>query len=401
MLRRPCSQGRDAIFIPGVVMYALTHGRIYTGHEILDDHAIVIANGLIERVCPLAELPAEIEQRSLNGAVISPGFIDVQLNGCGGVQFNDTAEAVTVETLEIMQRANERSGCTSYLPTLITTSDDLMKQGIRVMREYLAKYPHQALGLHLEGPWLNIVKKGTHNPSFVRKPDDELVDFMCANADVITKVTLAPEMVDQDVIRKLAGAGIVVSAGHSNATLKEAKVGFRAGITFATHLYNAMPYITGREPGLAGAIFDEPDVYCGIIADGLHVDYANVRNAKRLKGDKLCLVTDATAPAGANIEQFIFAGKTIYYRNGLCVDENGTLSGSALTMIEGVRNLVEHCSIALDEVLRMATLYPARAIGVDNQLGSIAPGMVANLTAFTHDYKIIKTIVNGNEVVTE
>ena len=382
-------------------MYALTHGRIYTGHEILDDHAIVIANGLIERVCPLADVPSGMEQRSLNGAIISPGFIDVQLNGCGGVQFNDTAEAVTVETLEIMQHANEKSGCTSYLPTLITTSDDLMKQGVRVMRDYLAKYPHQALGLHLEGPWLNIVKKGTHNPGFVREPDSELVDYLCANADVITKVTLAPEMVDAEIIRKLASAGIVVSAGHSNATLKEAKIGFRAGITFATHLYNAMPYITGREPGLAGAIFDEPDVYCGIIVDGLHVDYANVRNAKRLKGDKLCLVTDATAPAGANIEQFIFAGKTIYYRDGLCVDENGTLSGSALTMIEGVRNLVEHCSIALDEVLRMATLYPARAIGVDKQLGHIAPGMVANLTAFTHDYKIIKTIVNGNEVVTE
>ncbi|HBM2674093.1 N-acetylglucosamine-6-phosphate deacetylase [Enterobacter hormaechei] len=382
-------------------MYALTHGRIYTGHEILDDHAIVIANGLIERVCPLAELPPEIEQRSLNGAVISPGFIDVQLNGCGGVQFNDTAEAVTVETLEIMQKANEKSGCTSYLPTLITSSDDLMKQGIHVMREYLAKHPNQALGLHLEGPWLNMVKKGTHNPNYVRKPDAELVDYMCANADVITKVTLAPEMTGTDVISKLAAAGIVVSAGHSNATLKEAKAGFRAGITFATHLYNAMPYITGREPGLVGAILDEPDVYCGIIADGLHVDYTNIRNVKRLKGDKLCLVTDATAPAGANIDQFIFAGKTIYYRNGLCVDENGTLSGSSLTMIEGVRNLVEHCGIALEEVLRMATLYPARAIGVDKQLGGIAPGMVANLTAFTHDYKIIKTIVNGNEVVTE
>ncbi len=382
-------------------MYALTHGRIYTGHEILDDHAIVIANGLIERVCPLAELPPEIEQRSLNGAVISPGFIDVQLNGCGGVQFNDTAEAVSVETLEIMQKANEKSGCTSYLPTLITSSDDLMKQGIRVMREYLAKHPNQALGLHLEGPWLNMVKKGTHNPNYVRKPDAELVDYMCANADVITKVTLAPEMTGTDVISKLAAAGIVVSAGHSNATLKEAKAGFRAGITFATHLYNAMPYITGREPGLVGAILDEPDVFCGIIADGLHVDYTNIRNAKRLKIDKLCLVTDATAPAGANIEQFIFAGKTIYYRNGLCVDENGTLSGSSLTMIEGVRNLVEHCGIALEEVLRMATLYPARAIGVDKQLGGIAPGMVANLTAFTHDYKIIKTIVNGNEVVTE
>ncbi|TDT60405.1 N-acetylglucosamine 6-phosphate deacetylase [Enterobacter sp. AG5470] len=387
--------------LPGVVMYALTHCRIYTGHEILDDHALVVANGLIDRLCPLADLPAGIEQRSLNGAMLAPGFIDVQLNGCGGVQFNDTADAVTVKTLEIMQKANEKSGCTSYLPTLITSSDALMKQGVQVMRDYLAKHPNQALGLHLEGPWLNIIKKGTHNPDYVRKPDAALVDFLCQNADVITKVTLAPEVAGEAVIRQLANAGIVVSAGHSNATLKEAKAGFRAGISFATHLYNAMPYITGREPGLAGAVLDDADVYCGVIADGLHVDYVNIRNAKRLKGDKLCLVTDATAPAGAHIDQFIFAGKTIYYRNGLCVDENGTLSGSALTMIEGVRNLVEHVGIALDEALRMATLYPARAIGVAATLGSIAAGKVANLTAFTHDYKIIKTIVNGNEVVTE
>ncbi len=366
MLSPPRQSMRGGKFlISGVGMYALTQGRIFTGHEILDDHALVVANGLIDRVCPMAELPPGIEQRSLNGAILSPGFIDVQLNGCGGVQFNDTAEAVSVETLEIMQKANEKSGCTNFLPTLITTSDELMKQGIRVMREYLEKHPHQALGLHLEGPWLNLVKKGTHNPDFVRKPDAALVDFLCDNADVITKVTLAPEMVPADVIAKLANAGIVVSAGHSNATLKEAKAGFRAGITFATHLFNAMPYITGREPGLAGAVLDEA----------------------------------ATAPAGANIEQFIFAGKTIYYRNGLCVDENGTLSGSSLTMIEGVRNLVAHCGIALDEVLRMATLYPARAIGVDKHLGSIAPGKVANLTAFTHDFKIIKTIVNGDEVV--
>ncbi|WP_318386184.1 N-acetylglucosamine-6-phosphate deacetylase [Enterobacter sp.] len=382
-------------------MYALTQCRIFTGHEILDDHALIVADGLIDSLCPLADLPQGIEQRALNGAILAPGFIDVQLNGCGGVQFNDTADAVSVETLEIMQRANEKSGCTSYLPTLITTSDDLMKQGVEVMRDYLAKHPHQALGLHLEGPWLNIVKKGTHNPEFVRKPDAQLVDFLCQNADVITKVTLAPEMAGTEVISQLAAAGIVVSAGHSNATFAEAKKGFRAGVTFATHLYNAMPYITGREPGLTGAILDDSDVYCGIIVDGLHVDYSNVRLAKRLKGEKLCLVTDATAPAGANIEQFIFAGKTIYYRNGLCVDENGTLSGSALTMIEGVQNLVEHVNIALDEALRMATLYPARAIGVDDRLGSIAPGKVANLTAFTRDYKVIKTIVNGNEVVTE
>ncbi len=194
-------------------MFALTQGRIYTGHDILDDHAVVIADGLIERVCPRAELPAGIETRDMGGAIIAPGFIDVQLNGCGGVQFNDTVDAVTVETLEIMQQANERSGCTSYLPTLITASDELMMQGVKVMREYLAKYSNQALGLHLEGPWLNMVKKGTHNPSFVRKPDAGLVDFLCENADVITKVTLAPEMVEPEVIKKLVAAGIIVSAG--------------------------------------------------------------------------------------------------------------------------------------------------------------------------------------------
>ena len=382
-------------------MYALTHSRMYTGHEILDNHAVIIANGLIERICPLADVPADMEQRTLNGAILAPGFIDVQLNGCGGVQFNDTAEAVSVETLEIMQKANEKSGCTNFLPTLITTSDDLMKLGVKVMREYLAKHPNQALGLHLEGPWLSLAKKGTHNPDFVRQPDADLVQFLCDNADVISKITLAPERVSSDIITQLVNSGIVVSAGHSNATAKEAREGFRAGITFATHLFNAMPYISGREPGLTGAILDDANIYCGIIADGLHVDYINIRNAKRLKGDKLCLVTDATAPAGANIDQFIFAGKTIYYRNGLCVDEKGTLSGSALTMIEGVRNLVEHANIALDEALRMATLYPARAIGVDKHLGSISVGKVANLTALTQDFKIIKTIVNGNEVVSD
>lgn len=382
-------------------MFALTQCRIFTGHDILDDHAVVVAGGLIDRVCPLAELPEGIETRDLGGAMLAPGFIDVQLNGCGGVQFNDSLDAISEETLEIMQRANEKSGCTSYLPTLITCSDDFMKHAVNVMRAYLQKHPNQALGLHLEGPYLSPVKKGTHNAAFIRQPTTEMIDYLWANADVITKVTLAPEMVEPQVIKQLADAGIVVSSGHSNATYQQARNGFAAGCTFATHLYNAMPYITGREPGLVGAIFDTPDVYTGIIADGHHVAWASIRNAKRLKGDKLVLVTDATAPAGAEIDQFIFAGKTIYYRDGLCVDENGTLSGSALTMIDAVRNTVEHAGIALDEALRMATLYPARAIGVERRLGSITAGKVANLTAFTRDYQVTQTWVNGHEVYTQ
>ncbi|MGV3344884.1 N-acetylglucosamine-6-phosphate deacetylase [Enterobacteriaceae bacterium LUAb1] len=382
-------------------MYALTHARFYTGYEVLDNHAVIINGSRIERVCPPEDLPAEMTTRNLQGALVAPGFIDLQLNGCGGVQFNDSMDALSVATLKTMQQANERAGCTSFLPTLITSTDELTERAIDVTRAFLAQHQNQVLGLHLEGPWLSTEKKGTHNPALIRKPDPSLVKLLCDNADVISKVTLAPENVPLAVIRQLAEAGIVVSAGHSNATSAEVRAGIRAGISFATHLYNAMSTLSGREPGMVGTLFDSPDVWCGIIADGLHVDFANLRNARRIKGDKLILVTDATAPAGGNIDQFIFAGKTIYYRNGLCVDEHGTLSGSALTMIEAIANSVEHAGIALDEALRMATLYPARAIGVEKTLGTIEAGKVANLTVFSRDYNIIQTIVNGNEVLSE
>ncbi|WP_075180685.1 N-acetylglucosamine-6-phosphate deacetylase [Pantoea sp. 1.19] len=382
-------------------MYALFNGRFYTGHEILDQHAVIIHDGLIERICPLAALPADIPRRDLQGALVAPGFIDLQLNGCGGVQFNDDINALSVDTLSTMQQTNQRAGCTSFLPTLITSSDALMARAIEVTRAFMVQNKHQVLGLHLEGPWLSVEKKGTHNAALIRQPEPALVTLLCDNADVIAQVTLAPENVDPAVIRQLSDAGIVVSAGHSNAGQAAVKAGVRAGIRFATHLYNAMSTLSGREPGMVGTLFDSPEVWCGIIADGLHVDFANVRTAKRIKGDKLVLVTDATAAAGASIDQFIFADKTIYCRDGLCVDEHGTLSGSSLTMIEAVKNSVEHVGIALDEALRMATLYPARAIGVEQSLGSIEAGKVANLTVFSRDYHIIQTFVNGNDVLSE
>ncbi|HHR6079281.1 TPA: N-acetylglucosamine-6-phosphate deacetylase [Providencia alcalifaciens] len=384
-------------------MYALTNCIIYTGHEKLDNHAVVIDGEIIKAVCPESELTHDIERRDLKGAILSAGFIDLQVNGCGGVQFNDNEENVTLKNLEIMQKANERAGCTSFLPTLITCSDELMKHGVNVMTEYLKQNKNQALGLHIEGPYINLIKKGTHNPEFIRKPSVEMMDYLAAHADAISMITLAPEIVEQRFIHQLTDAGIVVSAGHSNATYEEACQGFNSGIRASTHLFNAMPYISGRGPGLVGAIYDTPSVYAGIIADGLHVQWANIRNSKRLKGDKLVLVTDATAPAGIDpqtgeMDHFIFAGKTIYYRNGLCVDENGTLSGSSLTMINAVKNSVEHVGIPLDETLRMATLYPARAIGVEATLGSIEAGKTANLTAFNQDFQVLSTYVNGEEV---
>ncbi|QZN96994.1 N-acetylglucosamine-6-phosphate deacetylase [Symbiopectobacterium purcellii] len=381
-------------------MYALTHCRIYTGHQILDDHAIVINDDTIDSVCPESDLPDTLPRHDLKGGSVAPGFIDLQLNGCGGVQFNDSIDAISIATLETMQHANQRSGCTSFLPTLITSSDAFIKHAVETLRAYLALHTNQALGLHIEGPWLNVIKKGTHDVRLIRAPEQQLVDYLCANADVIGQITLAPEKVPAAMIRQLSQAGIVVSAGHSNATWQEAKRGFAAGIRFATHLFNAMPYISGREPGLVGAIYDAPEIYCGIIADGMHVDWANIRNSKRIKGEKLVLVTDATAPAGADIDRFTFAGKTIYYRDGLCVDDNGTLSGSALTMIDAVKNSVQHVGIALDEALRMATLYPARAMHLDDRLGSIESGKIVNLTVFDDGYHVLHTFVNGNSVYT-
>ncbi|HAS8564851.1 TPA: N-acetylglucosamine-6-phosphate deacetylase [Vibrio vulnificus] len=373
-------------------MYALTNCKIYTGSDVLSEHALIIENDLITSIVPAADLPSGIEVKDLAGANVSPGFIDLQLNGCGGVMLNDE---ITAETMQIMHEANLKSGCTSFLPTLITSSDADMRAAITAAREYHAKYKNQSLGLHLEGPYLNVMKKGIHSVDYIRPSDTSMVDFICENADVVAKVTLAPELNDPEHIEKLRNAGIVVSIGHTNATYAEARKGFEAGITFATHLFNAMTPMVGREPGVVGAIYDTPDVYAGIIADGFHVDYANIRIAHKIKGEKLVLVTDATAPAGANIDYFIFVGKKVYYRDGKCVDENGTLGGSALTMIEAVENTVEHVGIALDEALRMATLYPAKAIGVDGYLGRIKKGYIANLTIFDRDFNVKATVVNG------
>ncbi len=374
-------------------MYALTHCRIFTGSDVLDNHAVLVDGGHIHSVVKVTDLPEGIETIDLDGANLSPGFIDLQLNGCGGVMLNDE---ITPETMHIMHRANLQSGCTSFLPTLITSSDEDMRNAIEAAKAYHAQYKNHSLGLHLEGPYLNVLKKGIHSPDFIRRSDDAMIELICQNADVVSKVTLAPEQTPTEHIEKLTRAGVVVSAGHTNATYQEARQGFEAGVSFATHLFNAMTPMMGREPGMVGAIYDTPEVYAGVIADGFHVDYANIRLAHKIKGDKLVLVTDATAPAGADMDHFIFVGKKVYYRDGKCIDENGTLGGSALTMIEAVQNSVEHAGIALDEALRMATLYAARAIGADNKLGAIKKGLVANLAIFDRDFNVLATVVNGD-----
>lgn len=372
--------------------YALTNAVIYTGEKVLYEHAVVIENGLIQAVILEKDLAKEIPTVDLNGANLSAGFIDLQLNGCGGVMFN---EEISVNTLEIMQATNLKSGTTSYLPTFITSPDEGMKQAVAVMREYLSKHQNQALGLHLEGPYLSVAKKGVHRPEYIREISPEMLDFLCQNGDVITKLTVAAENPTAEYISRFIQAGIIVSIGHSNATYEQAKQRFAEGASFATHLHNAMsPISSGREMGVVGAVLDS-DVYTGIICDGLHVHWGNIRLAKKAKGDKLVVVTDATAAAGADISEFIFVGKKVTVKEGKCYDEFGALGGASVTMIESIQNLIHHTDLSLDEILRMCTLYPAKAIAVDDKLGSIAVGKVANLAIFDQQFKVKATAVNG------
>lgn len=372
--------------------YALVNGVIYTAEAVLYGQAVVVEGDKIVAIVPQENVPSELEQIDLQGHNLTAGFIDLQLNGCGGVMFNGET---SVKTLEIMQKTNLRSGTTSYLPTFITADDEGMKKAVAVMREYLKTHQNQALGLHLEGPYLSVEKKGVHQVEYIRAISEEMKDFLCQNAEVISKITLAPENPTAQYVAEFVARGIVVSIGHSNATYEIAKQAIENGASFATHLHNAMsPISSGREMGVVGAVL-ESDIYAGIIVDGLHVEFDNIKIDKKVKGDKLCIVTDATAAAGAEIDSFDFVGKTVYVRNGKCYDANGTLGGSAITMMESVENAVKHVGIPLDETLRMCNYYPAKAIGVTDRLGDISEGKIANLTLFTNDFNVLATAVNG------
>jgi len=372
-------------------MYALTNCTIYTTQAVLTDHAVIIENDLIKNIVATSDLNSDIEKIDLNGANLSPGFIDLQLNGCGGVMLNG---AETQETLEIMQAANLKSGTTSYLPTFITDADEGIKRVLDVARNYMANTKNEVLGLHLEGPYLSLEKKGIHRQEFIRKPDSDMINLISENSDIVAMLTLAPENCPAEVVKQLSDSNIVVSLGHTNATYAQAKVAIENGATCATHLFNAMTAVAGREPGVVGAIYDN-DIYAGVIVDGFHVAYENIRISKKIMGEKLFLVTDATAPAGANIDSFDFVGTTVYYKDGKCFGADGTLGGAAVTMIESIEQMVKFVGVELKEAIRMATLYPAKAISVDNKLGSIEAGKIANLAIFSNDYQVAGTVVNG------
>lgn len=376
-------------------MFVLTNCIIHDGIKFIYNHSIIIKNNKILKVCKNKEIDSSIKTIDLNGNFVTPGFIDLQLNGCGGVMFNSDT---TPKTIEIMHNTNLITGCTNFLPTFITASEEDLKIAVESVRTYQQSNLNSSLGIHLEGPYLNEKKKGIHNKSFIKPLSKEMVNYIISNKDIIRKITLAPELNSAKFIQKLNDAGIIVSIGHSLATYDEAMNSFKNGVSFATHLFNAMTPLNSREPGIVGAVFSSKEIFAGIIADGFHVSYPNIELAHNILSDKLVLVTDATAAASSKIPSFDFVGTKIYIKNGQCVDSNNTLGGSSLTMIEAIKNCVLNTRIPLSEAIKMATINPAKAIKCEQKFGRIKENRIANLAVFDHSLKMVSTVFEGNMI---
>lgn len=363
-------------------MFAITHVDVFDGRSIASNQAILIEGDTIVAVTPMEQVSLPEMTFDGNGLTATAGFIDIQLNGCGGVLLNTDIQK---RTLDIMNQTNLKNGTTQYLPTFITSGNDSMRQVIDVVGDIEDKTTEGILGLHLEGPFISKEKKGAHDPIHIRHLDEMTAYYLADHADKIKVITLAPENTVQSVIDILTHAGITVSLGHTNATYNELKE--KQGITMATHLYNAMSPLGSREPGVVGYIFDKKP-HAGIIVDGIHSDYASVRIAHQIMGDKLFMVTDAVTPAGTDMTEYDMAGTKGYVTNGKCHYEDGTIAGAAITMIEGVQNLIHHVGVSREEALRMASLYPAKALKIDDQYGVIAKGYKANITLLTKNNEI-------------
>lgn len=366
-------------------MYAITNVNVFDGVEIHHNQIIIIENDTITKVISNNEtMDTQLPDVQIDGKgyLATAGFIDLQLNGCGGVLLNTDP---SLKTLDIMNKTNLKTGTTQFLPTFITSDQQAMENIVSIVGELDQPETHGVLGLHLEGPFISIEKKGAHRQEFIRELDLPTARFFAQNADKIRVLTVAPENTSQEAIDIVRNAGITVSLGHTNATY--AQVCEKSGLEMATHLYNAMTPLGSREPGVVGYIFDKKP-HAGIIVDGIHADYPSVRIAHQLMGEKLFMVTDAVTPAGTDMTEYDMAGVKAYVTNGKCHYEDGTIAGAAITMIEGVRNLIQHVGLSREEALRMASLYPAKAIKIDDSYGKIAEGYKANIVLLNDNNQV-------------
>ncbi|MGF1682816.1 N-acetylglucosamine-6-phosphate deacetylase [Photobacterium minamisatsumaniensis] len=374
-------------------MFAITNVNIFTGTATLTNHAIFIDGDTISAIKPMAESALPDTVYDGYGLTATAGFIDLQLNGCGGVLLNTDIQK---RTLDIMNATNLANGTTQYLPTFITSDNSSMRDVINLVANIDNKEQEGILGLHLEGPFISKEKKGAHNISHIRVLDELTAYYLADNKDHISVVTLAPENTSQSVIDILKNAGITVSLGHTNATYDE--LTDKNNLDMATHLYNAMTPLGSRDPGTVGYIFDKKP-YAGIIVDGIHSSFASVRIAHQLLGEKLFMVTDAVTPAGTDMTEYDMAGTKGYVTNGKCHYEDGTIAGAAITMIEGVKNLINHVGVSREEAFRMASLYPAKAAGIDHEYGRLAEGYKANISLIDNNNNVSAVFQMGQKKI--
>jgi N-acetylglucosamine-6-phosphate deacetylase len=373
---------------------ALINGRVLTDGGLIDDRCVLIEQGRIVDIVGLSDPRcAAALQRDLGGNLLLPGFIDSQVNGGGGVLFND---APSVESIRAIGNAHRKFGTSGFLPTLISADLDVVAKAIEAVQAALASGVPGVLGIHIEGPFLNVERKGIHDRDKIRELDPNAVELLTSLRGGRTLVTLAPEMTTPDMIKRLAMAGVVVSAGHTNATYEQIRVALQEGLTGFTHLFNAMSQLTGREPGVVGAALDDPDSWCGIIVDGEHTDPVVLRISMRCKRhDRFMLVTDAMPSVGTNNKSFDLQGRKIKVAGNLCLDEDGRLAGSNIDMASCVRNAISMLGLPLPEAVRMASLYPAEFLGLAHEIGRIAPGYKANFVVADDQLRVLDTWIDG------
>jgi N-acetylglucosamine-6-phosphate deacetylase len=357
--------------------------KIFTGTGWQTGVAIVVKENTIHSIVPVASLEPNIEVKNFANCFIAPAFIDIQLYGAYKRLLSAYPD---VETLSAINKYSRAGGASISLPTVATNTKEVFYKCIDAVRDYWKQGGKGIQGLHLEGPWINKEKRGAHLESLIHSPtEDEVNEILEYGKGVIKIITLAPEVCSDEVIKLIQSKGVIISAGHTNATYEDAMTAFTNGINTVTHLYNAMTPLQHRAPGVVGATMLHEKVRASIIADGYHVDFAAIKIAKQLMKDRLFVITDAVT--GTEV------GPYKHELNGDKYEVNGTLSGSALTMYSSFINLVKKAGIEVEEALRMCSLYPAEVLGCEKQYGKIEPGFAAQFIIIDNEQLTMESLI--------
>jgi N-acetylglucosamine-6-phosphate deacetylase len=370
--------------------HAVAADRVFDGHTLHRDHAVVVEGTGISALVPRRELTDMPVHALPPGTWLAPGFIDIQVNGGGDVLFNDVPTAAGIDGIVA---AHRRFGTTGLLPTLITDRADTMLAASQAVQSAMRSNPG-VLGIHFEGPFISPGKPGIHDPAKIRRPAAGDVELLTGSSGGVTLVTLAPECVPAGFVGKLVETGVRVSLGHSMATYAQTKAAMEEGLLGFTHLFNAMRPLDSREPGPIAAALENPSACFGMIVDGVHVAPAMLRLALRGMATPM-LVSDAMPPVGGTRSSFVLNGRTITVRDGRCAAEDGTLAGAALDMAAAVRNCVRLLGVALEHALPWATTTPAAFLGLE-RLGALALGRRADMVALEPEsVRVLSTWVAG------